>query len=133
MRTQQEPIAQRTALLVRDHQRVLRVACRMAGRKVHALEVVEVRFDFRTNADGVAQSREDTGNFVQRTGDGMLGSRKATRTWQSNVDCLASKRSVIRTGAFGRFAQLLDEFFERFETLADSFLRFWRRAFEPAA
>ena len=58
---------------------------------------------------------------------------KATRTWQSNVDCLASKRSVIRTGAFGRFAQLLDEFFERFETLADSFLRFWRRAFEPAA
>ena len=58
VRAQQQAVAQRTALLVGDDQRVLRVARRMAGRKVHALEVVEVGFDFGTDADRVAQRRE---------------------------------------------------------------------------
>ena len=53
---QKQAVAQRAALLVGDDQRVLRVARGMARRKVHALEVVEVGFDLRTNADRVARA-----------------------------------------------------------------------------
>ncbi len=60
---QQQAIAQRAPFLIGDDKRVLRVARRMAGREVHALEVVEVGLDLRANADRVAQRREDARRF----------------------------------------------------------------------
>ena len=94
VRAQQQAVAQRAALLVGDHQRVLRVARRMAGRKIHALEVVVVGFDLRPHAHRVAQRREDRDNLVQRARDGMLGAGEAARAGQRDVDGLGLERGI---------------------------------------
>ena len=92
--TQQQAIALGAAFLVRDDQRVLRVARGMAGREVHRLEVVEVGFDFGADADGVAESREDRDDLIHRARNGVLGSGEAACAGQCDVDGLGCKGGV---------------------------------------
>ena len=70
---QQQAVALGAAVLIGDDERVLRVARGMAGREVHALEVVVVGFDLGADADRVAQRRKDARDLVEGAGDGMLG------------------------------------------------------------
>ena len=114
-------------------ERVLRVARGMARREVHRLEVVEVGFDFRANADGVAERREDGDDFVHRARDGMLGAGEAARTGQRDVDGFGGESGIAGTGAGSLVEQAFDEFLERLEALADGFLCCGRSGLEPAA
>src|SRR6185369_1773244 len=52
VRAQKKAVAKGASLLIGDDEGVLRVARGMTRRKVHALEVVEIGFDFRSNANG---------------------------------------------------------------------------------
>ena len=133
MGAQQEAVAQGTAVLVGDDQRVLRVARRMAGREVHALEVVEVGLDFGADADGVAEGGKDAGDLVERAGDGVLGAGEALRAGQGDVDGLGGEGGVSWTGAGGLLKQAFDQLFEGLEALAYGLLGLGRGGLEPAA
>ena len=74
------------ALLVGDHQRVLRVARRMAGRKVHALEVVVVGLDFGPDAHRIPHRRKHADDLIHRPRDRMLGANQPPRSRQCDVD-----------------------------------------------
>ena len=80
------------------------------GGKFMRLEVVEVGFDFGADADGVAESREDGDDFVQRARDGVLGSGEAARAGQRDVDGFGGERGIAGTRAGSLVEQALDEF-----------------------
>ncbi len=129
MGAQQQAVAQGTAVLIGDDQRVLRVARRMAGREVHAFEVVEVGLDFGADADRVAEGGKDAGDLVERAGDGVFGAGEAARAGQGDVDGLGGQGGVSWTGAGGLLEQALDQLFEGLEALAYGLS--WPRAERP--
>ena len=132
MGAKKQPVAQRAAFLICDHQRVLCVARRMAGRKVHALEVVVVGFDLRPHAHRVAQRREHRNNLVHGARDGMLGAGQPPRTGQRDVDGLGLERrigrGIARTDAF---QQRLHQLLEHLKPLTHSLFRRPRRSADP--
>ena len=128
---QQQPVAQRTPLLIRNHQRILRIPSRMPRREVHALEVVEVGLDLRPHAHRVAQRGKHLGNLMQRLGDGMLSARQPPRARQRNIDRLSRQRRVTRPRPGRRFQNPFDQFLQCLEPLADRLLGFRRRGLEP--
>ncbi len=73
------------------------------------LEVVVVGFDLGADADRIAQGREHADDFVERAGDGVLGSGEATGARQGDVDGFGGKRGVARAGARSLVEQLLDQ------------------------
>src|SRR5580692_5747517 len=105
----------------------------MARREVHALEVVEVRFDFGANSDRVTQCGKDPRDFVQGAGDGVLGTREPAATWQGDVDRFPGKSRLTWTCSRGRFVEILDERLEGLESLANGLFGVKGRGLEPAA
>src|ERR1700722_20314958 len=101
MSAQQQPIAQRTPLLIGDDERVLSIPGRMSGREIHTLEVVEVGLNLGPYADRVAQRGEDAGNLVQSFSDWVLSPDKPQRAGKRNVDDVGGKCSIIRARANG--------------------------------
>ncbi len=90
----QQPVAQWLALLIGNHQRVLRVARRMPWRKIHALEVVVVGLDLRTHSDRIAQRRKYAGDLIERLGNRMLGASQSPRPRQRDVDGFGCQRRI---------------------------------------
>ncbi len=133
MRAQQKAVAQRFALLLGHHQRVLRVARRMAGRKIHALEVVVVGFNLRPHAHRIAQRGKDRHDLIQRARDGVLGPGQPPRSRQRDVDGLGLERGVARPAAQRRVEQALNHGFQGVEAQAQRLFRFGRRSLQPAA
>ena len=133
MSAQQEPVALRTAVLPGHHQRVLRVARRVARRKVHALEVVVVGFDLWPHAHRVAQRGKNAGDFIQRAGDGVLGSGQPLGSWQRNVDGLGLESRVGGSRAQRRVQQSLDHGFESVEAHPQQLFGLRRSGLQPAA
>ena len=124
VRAQEETVAQGAALLVGDDERVLGIAGGMAGREVHPLEVVEVGFNFRADADRVAERREDAGDLIERARDGVLGAGETAGAGQGDVDGLGGEGCVGWSGAGGLVEQAFDDVLERVEALAEGFFGF---------
>src|ERR1700677_4768880 len=108
MRAQQETVAEGAPVLIGDDQRVLSVARGMAGREIHAFEVVEVGLDLGAYADGVAERGEDAGDFVERARDGVLSAGEATGAGKSDVDGLGGECGIARSGT----GQLIKQLFQ---------------------
>jgi hypothetical protein len=87
------------ALLIRDHQRVLGIARRVAGREIHALEVVIVGLNLWTDANRVAKPRKDRDQLVRGAGDGVLRAHQAARAREGDVKGFSSQLCIGRTSA----------------------------------
>ena len=71
-----------------DHQSVLRIARRMAGRKIQRFEIVVVGLDFRPQANGVAHRRKDADDLVHGPDERVLCAERAAGAGQGDVDGL---------------------------------------------
>ena len=86
MGAHQQSIAQRFALLVGDHQRVLGVARGVARGEVERFEVVVVGLDLGAQAHRVAHGRKDGDDLVHGPDQRVLGAESAARAGESDVD-----------------------------------------------
>ena len=91
MRAQQEAIALLLLLLSGEEDRVLHIARRMIRRKIQRLEIVVVRFDLGTGANGIAHRLEDRDDLVHRADDGMLRAQRTANAGEGDVDALGSE------------------------------------------
>jgi hypothetical protein len=82
----QQPVAQRLALLVGDHQRILGVARRVAGGKVQRFEIVVVGLDLGPQANRVAHRRKDGDDLVHGPDQRVLGAESAAGAGKRDVD-----------------------------------------------
>ena len=113
--------------MVREKQRVLRVARRMIRRKIQRFEIVVIGFDCRPLGDGVSEVLEHANDFVLRPNDGVFGTDGATNAGKGDVDGkLAVDAGLLHEGSFHlRF----DFTLEFVDALAHFALRIFRRRF----
>src|SRR6202041_2889560 len=121
------------ALLVGDNQRVLRVARRVPGREVHALEVIEIGLDLRSHANRVTERGEDRRELIERAGNGVLGADEPLGAGEGDVDGLSRQKGVAWPRAGRLLEQTFDQFLESLEALAYGLFGRGRCSLEPAA
>ena len=90
MRAHQQPVAQRLAILVGDHQRILGVACRVPRGKVQRFEVIVVGLNLGPQTDRKAHGRKDGDNLVHGADQRVLRTEMAPGAGKGDIDGLSA-------------------------------------------
>ncbi len=95
MGAQQQALPARLAVLVRDLERVLRIAGRVAGWEVERLEVVEIGLDLGAGTHGIAHALENGDHLVHRFDERMLGAEGDGGSGEGDIERLGLVAGVL--------------------------------------
>ena len=129
MRSQQQLLAPGLGFLIREEQRVLRIARRVIRRKIQRFEIVVVGFDHRPFGNGITQALKYANDFILCADDWVLSANGATNAGERDVDRGFGGR--VRCLRERGFHLLLDFCFQLIDSLTDIALGFFWCGLQP--